>query len=189
MMWRRWIRGGLLTLSGILACFLVYLLTTRTDSVPPPSVASTGPLVHADAGIDQFSFLQTQGGAVRWKVEAQRAHVLEAQHQAQLEQVRVTLYGAQGQELMLEGDAGTIDTATKNFLLVNQGRPIVVELGSGYTIYTNHLTWTDNTREVRTDDPVMMVGHGLEVRGRGLIGKLDTEEFRVLQDVRVDITQ
>jgi LPS export ABC transporter protein LptC len=189
MMWRQWIRGSLLALSGILACFLVYLLTTRTDTTPKPSAASTGPLAHADAGIDQFNFLQSQGGIVRWKVEAQRAHVLEAQHRAQLEQVRVTLYGAQGRDLMLEGDTGTIDTASKDFLLINQGRPIVIELGSGYTIYTNHLTWTDEKREIRTEDPVLMAGHGLEVRGRGLIGKLESEEFRVLEDVRVDITQ
>jgi lipopolysaccharide export system protein LptC len=187
-MWRRWVRGSLLIVSGILACFLVYLLATRTDSAPPPSLAHSGPLASADAGIDQFSFLQSQGGSVRWKVEAQRAHVLDAQHQAQLEQVRVTLYGATGEDLRLEGDSGTIDTASKNFTLVNEGRPIAVELSSGYTIYTNHLTWTDRTREIRTDDPVRMAGHGLEVRGRGLIAKLDTEEFKVLEDVQVDIT-
>ena len=186
-MWRRWVRGGLLTLSGILACFLVYLLATRTDSTPPASTASTGSLAHADAGIDQFSFLQSQDGTVRWKVEAQRARVLEAEHQAQLEQVQVTLFGAHGWELKLEGDEGTIDTLKQNFVLTNHKDPIIVELGSGYTIYTNHLAWTNDRREISTSDPVLMAGHGMELRGTGLIGKLDTEEFRVLNDVHLDI--
>ena len=29
--------------------------------------------------------------------------------------------------------------------------------------------------------------HGLQVTGRGLLGKMDTEEFQVLDDVRVDV--
>jgi lipopolysaccharide export system protein LptC len=185
-MWRRWIRGGLLGLSGILACFLLYLLTTRTDSVPTPSAISSGPLAHADAGIDQFSFLQSQDGKVRWRVEAQRARILEADHRAHLEHVRVTLYGASGWELKLEGDQGTIDTVKRDFVLSRSGGPIVVQLGSGYTIYTNRLAWADAQREITTQEPVMMAGHGMEVRGRGLIGKLDTEEFKVLEDVQVD---
>jgi lipopolysaccharide export system protein LptC len=188
-MWRQWVRGGLLALSGILACFLVYLLTTRTDSTPPASTASTGSLAHADAGIDQFSFLQSQDGAVRWKVEAQRAQVLDAAHQAHLEKVRVTLFGATGWELKLEGDEGAIDTLKQNFVLTNHDGPIVVELGSGYTIYTNHLAWTNDRKEFSTSDPVLMAGHGMELRGTGLVGKLDTEEFRVLHDVQLDIRQ
>lgn len=186
-MWRRWVRGGLLGLSGILACFLLYLLTTRTDSVPMPSAISTGPLAHADAGIDQFSFLQSQDGKVRWRVEARRARIVEADHSAKLEQVRVTLYGATGWELKLEGDEGMLDTVKRDFVLSRSGGPIVVQLGSGYTIYTNRLAWADARREISTEEPVMMAGHGMEVRGRGLIGKLDTEEFRVLEDVQVDI--
>ena len=188
-MWRRWVRGGLLALSGILACFLVYLLTARTDSAPPASTASVGSLAHADAGINQFSFLQSQDGTVRWKVEAQRAQVLDAEHRAHLEQVRVTLYGTQGRELQLEGDEGAIDTLQQNFVLTNHHAPIVIELGSGYTIYTNHLAWTNDRREISTSDAVLMAGHGMELRGTGLVGKLDTEEFRILDHVQLDIWQ
>ena len=40
---------------------------------------------------------------------------------------------------------------------------------------------------MRTQDPVRIVGHGLEVTGRGLLGYLDREEFEVLEDVHVDL--
>jgi lipopolysaccharide export system protein LptC len=85
------------------------------------------------------------------------------------------------------GDEGVLNTETKNFLLSNRSEPLVIHTESGYVIYTNHLAWTDETREIRTQDAVRIVGHGLEVTGRGLIGHLDREEFDVLEDVHVDL--
>jgi len=188
-MWQRWIRGGLLVLSVIFTSFLVYLLMTRTESVSSSHVANPATLERADAGIDQFTFTQSRAGAVQWEVRAQRARVFEAENRAVLDQVQVTLYGKKGRELRLEGDEGTIDTVKRDFVVAQRTGLLAVQLESGYTIYTNHLAWTDASREISTGDPVTISGHGLDVRGVGLIGKLDTEEFQVLQDVHVEIVQ
>ena len=45
----------------------------------------------------------------------------------------------------MTGDEGTLDTETKNFVLANRSEPLVIHTESGYVIYTNHLTWTDQT--------------------------------------------
>lgn len=186
-MWQRWARGGLLTLTVILAAFLFYLLAIRMESVPTPSSTGPGLPSLADAGVDHFTFTQSRAGAVQWEVKAQRAHVFEAQNRANLDQVRVTLYGSKGWELKLEGDEGTIDLGSKDFTLAKRAGSIAVHLESGYTVYTNHLLWKDERREVSTREPVTLSGHGLTVTGRGLVGKLDIEEFRVLGDVRVKV--
>lgn len=186
-MWRSWARSGLLVLTAVLAVSLVYLLATRVESVPRS--VSPGTLSQADAGVNQFTFLQSRAGALQWQVQAQHARMSEANNQAVLDHVEVTLYGANGWELRLKGDEGTIDTSKKNFLLVRRDGPIIVELQNRYTIYTNHLAWIDERQEIQTDDPVTLSGHGIEVKGRGLIGKLDSEEFKVLEDVRVEISQ
>jgi LPS export ABC transporter protein LptC len=184
-MWRSWVRTALLILTAVLASALFFLLAARRE--PVPRAASQGILDRADAGINEFTFLQSKGGAVQWQVKAHRARIIEAEHQANLEQVEVTLYGAQGWEMKLEGDEGTMNTATKNFTLIRRDSPIAVQLQNGYTIYTNHLLWVDERREVSTRDPVTMIGQGLEITGRGLVGKLDSEEFKVLEDVHVEI--
>ena len=124
---------------------------------------------------------------VQWQVQAKQARLFEQDKRAVLRDVALTFYGAGGDEVTVHGEEGTLDTATKNFRLANRQTPIVVETRSGYTIYTNHLVWTDEAREIRTEDPVRMVGHGLEVRGHGLIGRMESEEFEVLQDVHVDL--
>ncbi|HJT20398.1 MAG TPA: LPS export ABC transporter periplasmic protein LptC [Nitrospira sp.] len=185
--WRRLIQRGLLTLSVLLACYLAYLLMTNSNSAPPPTATSPGTMDKADAMISQFTFTQTKADKVQWQVDAKQARLFEQDKRAILDQVAVTLFGREGKELTVEGDEGTLDTATKNFILSNRTEPLVVKTQSGYVIYTNHLAWTDESREIRTDDPVRIVGHGLEVTGRGLLGHLDREEFEVLDDVHVDV--
>ena len=186
-MWQRWVRGGLLTLSVVLACFLGYLLITNSTTAPTPTAAVSGSIDKADATVSQFMFTHTKGDTVQWQVQAQEARVFERDKQAILQTVAVTLFGRQGKELTVTGDEGTLNTETKNFVLANRSEPLVIQTESGYVIYTNHLVWTDQTREIRTQDPVRIVGHGLEVTGRGLLGHLDREEFQVLEDVHVDL--
>lgn len=186
-MWELIARRTLLTFSVMLAGFLAYLLFINADSVPTSQSAAPGAIERADAKISEFSFTQTKGDVVQWQVQAQSARLFEAEKRAHLSGVDVTLYGAQGKELTVSGDEGTLDTVTKNFMLMNRADPLVVQTSGGYTIYTNHLVWTDATREIRTDDPVRIVGNGLAVTGRGLLGRLETEEFEVLEDVHVDV--
>jgi len=170
--WQRWVRGGLLALSVVLACFLAYLLVTNSTMVPTPTAAAPGSMDTADATISQFTFTQTKGDTVQWQVQAQEARLFERDRRAMLQVVEVTLFDRQGKELTMTG---------------NRSEPLVIHTESGYVIYTNHLAWTDQTREIRTEDRVRIVGHGLEVTGRGLLGHLDTEEFEVLEDVHVDL--
>jgi len=185
--WQRWVRRGLLALSAVLACFLAYLLVTNSTMVPTPTAAAPGSMDAADATISQFTFTQTKGDTVQWQVQAQEARLFDRDKRAMLQVVAITLFGQQGKDLTLTGDEGTLDTETKNFVLANRLEPLVIHTESGYVIYTNHLAWTDQTREIRTQDPVRIVGHGLEVTGRGLLGHLDREEFEVLEDVHVDL--
>ncbi len=186
-MWQRWIQKGLLALSASLACVLAYLLITNSSPVPTPKAMAPGAIDQADATISQFTFTQTKGDTVQWQVQAQQARLFEQKKRAILQTVAVTLFGLKGKELTVTGDEGTLDTETKNFVLANRTDPLVVHTESGYVIYTNHLAWTDQTREIRTQDPVRIIGHGLEVTGRGLLGHLDREEFEVLEDVHVDL--
>jgi LPS export ABC transporter protein LptC len=113
----------------------------------------------------------------------------EADNKALLDTVEVTLYGkGGGRELTLQGEKGTIDTEKRNFVLSNDTQPLEVELKGGYTVYTNHLAWTESTGELRTDEPVTIVGRGMVVQGQGLVGSIDSEEFQVQRNVHVQVT-
>lgn len=188
-MWQRIIRGVLLAVSGTLSLFLVYVLAMKAESVPAPD--QTSPLnavERADAKISEFVFTQSNKDEVEWKIVAKHARLFEQEQRAVLNDVDVTLYGENGRELNVSGEEGTFDIATKNFSLSNKVGPLVVETRGGYTIYTNHLMWGNDRREISTSDAVRIVGHGVEVTGRGFLGRLDVEEFEVLDNVRVALT-
>ncbi len=188
-MWQRIMRRVLLAVSGALSVFLVYVLAMNAESVPMSE--RTSPLnavERADAKISEFVFTQSNKDEVQWKIAAKHARLFEQEQQAVLNDVDVTLYGENGKELSVSGEEGTFDIATKNFSLSNKGVPLVVETRGGYTIYTNHLMWANDRKEISTSDAVRIVGHGVEVTGRGFLGRLDVEEFEVLDNVRVALT-
>jgi lipopolysaccharide export system protein LptC len=187
MSWQQWARGFLLTLAVFSSTFLAYLLLTRTESTSPRTAAPKPLLDQADAGMEQFTFTQTKDGMVQWEVKAKQASLYEEQNHALLKTVQVTLFGARGRELTVEGDEARLNTSNKNFEIENRERDLVIHLDGGYTVYTNHLQWTDQRQELQTQDPVIIEGKGMRITGRGLLGKVEREEFQLLDDVRMDI--
>ncbi|MDT7043827.1 LPS export ABC transporter periplasmic protein LptC [Candidatus Nitronereus thalassa] len=178
----RWTLGGIiLGLSVYLAYVVVGHMQTNA---PPPSIALPE-LEEADAGMEGFVYRQTKDGMVQWEVAAQRAEVFEDKQEATLKEVQLRLFGQQGEEMMVDADEGVINTETKDFELRNRQDPIVIELKNGYTILTPHLHWIDANQEIRTPSPVTIQGNGLTITGVGLVGHLESEEFSVLDHVRV----
>ncbi|MBX3326215.1 MAG: LPS export ABC transporter periplasmic protein LptC [Nitrospira sp.] len=186
-MWEIIARRALLSLSVLLTMFLGYLLFRNAASPPSSGPSSFNTIDEADAKLGEFTFTQSKGEAVEWQVRAKQARLFDQEKRAVLHEVVLTFYGESGDEVTVQGEEGTFNTATKDFVLANHESPIVVQTKSGYTIYTNRLEWVEAVREIRTSAPVRIVGHGLEVRGQGLMGRIPSEEFEILQDVHVDL--
>ncbi len=186
-MWQRWVRRGLLALSVLIAASLIYILITRSEIASSPSTERLTDVPEAGAAMQQFTFLQSQDGAVKWEVRAERARLQEADSRAILESVQITLYGKKGRELTLEGEQGIINTETRDFEVANKTEPLAIEVNGGYTIYTNKIHWNDKRQEFRTEEPVKIVGSGLQVTGVGLVGNLDSEEYHIEHDVEFEV--
>lgn len=181
---KRWpLATALLGIAAMLA-----LLVGIGVGKPKRAAEIPGVFKNADAGIDRFSFVQTKDGEMQWKVHARRAQIMESESKAVLEDLRVTLYGQGGTEMILEGDEGLVDTDSHNLTLKKREGSIPIHLESGYTIHTNHLQWTDQSQEISTDAPVTIHGDGIEITGMGLRGALGTETFTITKDVRAVVT-
>ena len=170
-----------------LAGFLGYVMIGKVRSNAPPPSVTTDNSERADAGIEGFVYRQTNEGVVQWEVEAQQAEIFETEHQAILKTVQVTMFSQKGKEMTLQADGGMINTETNEFDLQNRQDPIVIELANGYTIFTPHLHWIESTQEISTKEPVTIKGHGMTITGVGLVGHFDSEDFKVLDNVRVQV--
>ena len=171
-----------------MAGFIGYRVFTHMRSQETLSSSLPNETSPADAWIKGFTYRQTQSGVAKWEVVAERAKVFEDQHHAQLENVTVHLFGKEGKEMTVEAEQGTIDTKSNNFDLQNQEDSIVVRLANGYTILSKHLGWVEASNQIKTQTPVTIKGKNVVITGRGLVGNLDDEEFKILHNVRAEVS-
>ncbi len=184
------IRLALTSIVVLMGIFIVHRVITHMEGRSQQTSIDSSDEKPADAWINGFTYRQTQSGKTKWKVIAERAQVFEDQHIAKLEAVQVLLLGEneEKQEMTVNAEKGKIDTATNNFDLDNEKEMMAVHLASGYTIFSNHLTWVEAARKITTQTPVIIRGHGLTITGDGLVGMIDNEEFKVLRNVQVEVS-
>lgn len=181
-------RWGLTALVCLMVIFIGHRVFTHMQAKTVPLSPTFTEADPPDAWIQGFTYRQTQAGVDKWEVVAKRAQVVEAEHRAQLEDITIRLYGDEDKDLTVEAEHGTINIQTKNFDLQNDKELLVVRLPNGYSIFSKHLQWLEATHQIKTQTPIMIKGEGLTITGTGLVGNIDDEEFKILHDVRVQVS-
>ena len=179
-------KAGLLgIILAVLAALMAFIIGGPSRRVPQVSVPSLPQA--ADAGLQGFSFVQSKDGRVSWKIQAKQAQVFDADAKAVLNDVQVTLLGTDGVTMTVTGDEGTINTASKDFVISKRSGDLALVFNSGYTIYTPRVIWDNERHRIWTDEPVRIAGSTLMATGRGMDAFLATQEMRIRRDVRVEI--
>jgi len=180
-------RAALLgTMLALLATIVVFVAAGPARRVPQAS----SPVLaqQADAGLQEFSFAQSKGGLVDWKIQARQAQLFEADATAMLHNdVQVTLMGVDGVTMTVTGDEGTINTTSKDFVISKRSGNLALILNGGFTIYTPRIRWDNQALRMWTDEPVRIIGPRLEVTGQGMDAFPASREMRVRRNVRVGI--
>ena len=184
----RLVRAGLLGIMlVVVATLILYVLQGPSRRIPAVSVSVLPQ--NADAGLREFSFVESKEGQVDWKIHAKEAQVFDAESKAILQGVRVTLSDARGLQMTVEGDDGTINTASKDFVLSKRSGDLALIFEDGYTIYTPRLAWVNSERRFWTDEAVRITGphNNMEVTGQGMDTLLTTREMRIRRNARVEV--
>jgi LPS export ABC transporter protein LptC len=169
----------------VLATLILFVLQGPSRRVPSVSVSMLPQ--SADAGLREFSFVESKEGHVDWTIHAKQAQVFDAEFKAILSDVRVTLADPQGVQMTVDGDDGTINTLSKDFVLSKRSGDLALVFRDGYTIYTPRVAWVNTERRFWTDEAVRISGPSLEVTGEGLDALLKTQEMRIRRNARVEV--
>ena len=169
----------------LMATILVFVAAGPARRVPQASA----PILpqRADADLQEFSFTQSKGGLVDWKIQARQAQLFEADAKAVLNDVHVTLMGTDGVTMTVAGDEGTINTTSKDFVISKRSGNLALILNGGFTIFTPRIRWDNQALRIWTDESVRITGPRLEVTGQGMDAFPASREMRVRHDVRVGI--
>ncbi len=141
----------------------------------------------ADVALSGVAFVQTKDGMKDWELRAERAEFFEKDRTAQLSNIAIVMKTGSGDEMTLRGDRGSIDTDGNDFSINKENNPVSVQLRNGYTIQTDSLHWVSEERAIRTDDPVVIVGPGINIQGEGLTVWVDHADLMVLNNVQANV--
>ena len=144
----------------------------------------------ADAWIEGFSYRQTRSGSTKWVVTADQAKVFDDEHIAKLQSVKVKLFDQtfEKEQMVITSQEGVMNTASNDFDLVSQDKKTVMTFQTGYQVFSDRLTWNEDARQIHTEDSVVIQGDGLVITGTGLIGDVEKNEFRLLHNVRAEVS-
>jgi LPS export ABC transporter protein LptC len=179
-------RAGLLAVMVVVLGTLVLFIVQGPSRRIPAASVSLLPQ-NADAGLQEFSFVESREGHVDWKIHAKQAQVFDAESKALLSGVEVTLSDAKGVQMTVTGDEGTINTTSKDFTLRQRTGDLALVFQDGYIIYTPSVAWVNQERRFWTDEAVRITGPSLEVTGDGMDALMTTREMRIRQNARVEV--
>lgn len=164
----------LFLLTGLLLSGLLFVsLRFNKDFGKTVSVASR-------TSITKVQYSGIRGDRREWELTADSATQLKDRAVMVLKNVKLTYYTEQGLSYTLNGRQGSY-SAEMGDITVEGG---VTVLSQGYTMLTDSLTYSPKLRTVSTKASVRLSSPRMDVTGVGMIIETDTENIRVLKDVR-----
>jgi len=144
----------------------------------------------ADAWIQGFSYHQTRSGSTKWVVTADQAQVFDDEHVAKLQNVSVQLFDQtfKHEQMLITSQEGVMNTSSNDFELISDDEKTVMTFEDGYQVFTDKLIWKEDARQIYADDHVIIQGEGLIITGIGLVGDVEKSEFRLLNNVRAEVS-
>ena len=137
----------------------------------------------ADLTLEDIHYVETKGKKKEWELRAKSGqHFREADYTT-LEDLAVTFYGEEGRTITLKGNKGSMKERKE----IKVWGDVVITSSDGYRVATNSLRYDGVKQQITTEDPVMLEGKGVEVRGVGLVVDLKTKKISILRKVQTVI--
>jgi len=161
-----------LILAGVLAAIVLVRYRSPVNLAEVAKVLPTG----VDLALQDINYTHTEGGVARWRLVAKQVEHRAAEKLTALRDLQVTFYDVKGAEQgTLKARNGQVDADYS----VVEVRGEVEVVSAGYTLQTDHLTYRQQDRSIRTDAPVRLVSAGLKLDGVGLDLNLGTQRLRI----------
>jgi LPS export ABC transporter protein LptC len=135
-----------------------------------------------DLALQDINYTHSEAGVARWRLVAK-----QVQHRAEpqgmvVADLQLTFFDAAGIEQgTLTARNGQVDA---DFSVVEVRGEVQIVSRNGYTLQTEHLTYRQQDRSIRTDAPVRLVSAEMQLDGVGLTLDLATQRLQVHDKVR-----
>ena len=137
----------------------------------------------ADLALEEIHYVETKGDKKEWELRAKSAQHFRQDDYTTLQDLTVTFYAEEGRIITLKGDEGSM----KGRKEIEVRGDVVITSSDGYRVSTNSLRFEDEKQQIFTEDPVVLEGKGLQVKGVGAVVDLKTKKLTILEKVQTVI--
>lgn len=138
-----------------------------------------------DLSLKEIRYTETSDGRRRWMLVADSAAHSVGEGLTRIENIRMTFYDRQdAEDVILTARSGTFRVESRE---VEVHGDVVVKSPRGFALYTEHLTYGEADRVIRTAAPVRMVSDRMELTGKGMRLNVVDHTLELLSDVRARV--
>jgi LPS export ABC transporter protein LptC len=135
-----------------------------------------------DLALQDINYTHSEAGVARWRLVAKQVQHRAEQQGMVVADLHLTFFDAAGVE------QGTLTArngqVTADFTAVEVRGEVQIVSRNGYTLQTDHLTYRQEDRSIRTDAPVRLVSTEMQLDGVGMTVDLATQRLQVHDKVR-----
>jgi len=167
----------------VLALVAFYLVGSRNGISRNPVFAVIDP--EEGLKLKEIHFSQNNPEkAVKWVLDASEVRVSKDQRIISFSDFRLRLEPDNRQAIELRGKRGDYD---KDSGRISLSGDLKGRTDDGYEILTESATFTQNEGDLKTDDPVKIIGPFFTVEGRGFNFNIERETFTILSEAMTTI--
>lgn len=138
-----------------------------------------------DLSLKEIRYTETSDGRRRWMLVADSAAHSVGEGLTRIENIRMTFYDRQdAEDVILTARSGTFRVESRE---VEVHGDVVVKSPRGFALYTEHLTYGEADRVIRTAAPVRMVSDRMELTGKGMRLSVVDHTLELLSAVRARV--
>jgi LPS export ABC transporter protein LptC len=137
----------------------------------------------ADLTLEDIHYVETKGKKKAWELKAKSGQHFRQDDYTILRDLAITFYAEGGRIITLKGGKGSM----KGRKEIKVWEDVVITSSDGYRVTTDSLRYDDDTQQISNQDPVMLEGKGVVVKGVGVVVDVKNKKIQILRKVQTVI--
>jgi LPS export ABC transporter protein LptC len=136
-----------------------------------------------DVTLENIHYVETKGKKKEWELRAKSGQHFLQDDYTTLNDISVTFYAEGGRTVTLTGGKGSM----KGRKEIEVSDHVVITSSDGYRVVTSSLHYDAQRKQIFNQDPVLLEGKGVRIKGIGVVVDLQTKKLSILRKVETVI--
>lgn len=134
--------------------------------------------------IDDFHLTRLKGENVEWEMKAKSVMIHNRDEDASIKDINIIYISGGGTPIKLSAEKGRYNMGANTFFAERTERDVDIKIGHGLTIKGSGLVWLGDKREIHSPGKVQVIGERFVLEGEDLVANLDSGIYEINKNIR-----